>query len=315
MREIEAFLAVAEELHFGRAALRLHVSTGSISQTIRTLERRVGAPLFERTSRQVRLTSVGAEFLARLRPAHEQLTEALREAQRATRLRYRDPLRAGFSSTLPPEVPSRLIKAFTDQAPDSQLIRFDHPASDFLRWFEAGQFDVDVYVGWAPHQDIEPRPLPDWVATGAVLFLAPRAAIVGTRHPLASRQVIDAEELAAYDVLRPWGFPPYAEAWAPSRTPAGRPIPRVQQTRITYAEDLPDLLRDGTLVHLSIAAAARTLAVHPDLVAVSVTGLPPFVCTTMWANANENQWIDTFVAAATAEYADAGLDLEEPGRS
>ena len=60
--EIEAFLTLAEELHFGRTAERLHVSTARVSQTIRKLERRVGAPLFDRTSRRVELSPAGGQL-------------------------------------------------------------------------------------------------------------------------------------------------------------------------------------------------------------------------------------------------------------
>ncbi|MFC0052296.1 helix-turn-helix domain-containing protein [Streptomyces actinomycinicus] len=52
--EVETFLALAEELHFGRVAERLGLTTGRVSQTIKKLERRIGAPLFERTTRQGR---------------------------------------------------------------------------------------------------------------------------------------------------------------------------------------------------------------------------------------------------------------------
>ena len=57
--EIEAFVTLAEELHFGRTAERLHVSTARVSQAIKRMELRVGVPLFERTSRRVELTEAG----------------------------------------------------------------------------------------------------------------------------------------------------------------------------------------------------------------------------------------------------------------
>ena len=65
--ELEAFLTLAEELHFGRTAARLHVSTARISQTIRALELRVGMRLFARTSRRVSLLPVGQQLLDDLR--------------------------------------------------------------------------------------------------------------------------------------------------------------------------------------------------------------------------------------------------------
>ena len=67
--EVEAFLALADELHFGRAVDRLRMSTTRVSQIIRKLERRVGVPLFDRTSRRVQLTAVGGPLYEDVRPA------------------------------------------------------------------------------------------------------------------------------------------------------------------------------------------------------------------------------------------------------
>lgn len=84
MGEIAAFLAVADELHFGRAAQRLHVSTARVSQTIKSLERQVGGPLFERTSRRVSLTPLGLTLLAEFRPAYDRLQHGLQQGLQAS---------------------------------------------------------------------------------------------------------------------------------------------------------------------------------------------------------------------------------------
>ena len=71
LHQLEAFLAVAEELHFGRAADRLHVAQPPLSRTIKQLERDLGAHLFERTTRNVRLTGAGEALLEPARQALE----------------------------------------------------------------------------------------------------------------------------------------------------------------------------------------------------------------------------------------------------
>jgi DNA-binding transcriptional LysR family regulator len=78
LREIEAFLVLAEELHFGRTAQRLRVSQGRVSQMIRALEREVGGSLFERSSRQVRLTRLGGRFRTGAELIHNEVEDTLR---------------------------------------------------------------------------------------------------------------------------------------------------------------------------------------------------------------------------------------------
>lgn len=70
------FLVLAEELHFGRTAERMGLTTSRVSQSIRRLEGGVGGPLFERTSRRVALTPLGARRRDDLEPGYEQLRAA-----------------------------------------------------------------------------------------------------------------------------------------------------------------------------------------------------------------------------------------------
>src|SRR3954454_19034077 len=76
LRDLRVFLTLADELHFGRTAERLGVTTSRVSQAVRLLERRAGGPLFHRTSRTVRLTPLGAHLRAEVAPAYEQLCRA-----------------------------------------------------------------------------------------------------------------------------------------------------------------------------------------------------------------------------------------------
>src|SRR5690606_36736845 len=83
LRDIEIFLTLAEELHFGRTAERLHVSQARVSQAIRRQERLIGTPLFERTSRRVDLTPVGRRLREDLQQVHDLLQAALARAEAA----------------------------------------------------------------------------------------------------------------------------------------------------------------------------------------------------------------------------------------
>jgi len=114
------FICVAEVKSFSAAAIRLGVSPSAVSQTIRTLEKRVGVPLFNRTTRSVSLTDAGARYLHRIAPAIQELGSALEElndetAQPSGLLRLNVP-RAAYMTVLQP-----ILRSFLDTYPEIDL--------------------------------------------------------------------------------------------------------------------------------------------------------------------------------------------------
>ncbi len=98
LRHLRYFIAVAEELHFGRAAIRLNISQPPLSQQIQQLEQEIGAQLFTRTNRSVQITAAGQQFLQDARGILLQVEQA---ASRAARLHngQEGELRIGFTSS------------------------------------------------------------------------------------------------------------------------------------------------------------------------------------------------------------------------
>ena len=147
---IEAFLRVAERRSFSAAASDLGVSPSAISQTIKALEARVGAPLFMRTTRSVGLTQAGEQFLERAAPAYAGLAEAYEAARNlgnrpAGRLRI-NLMRGAIQPLFEP-----IIAGFCDTYPEIELEIY---ADDALSDLSAGGFDAGVRMGESLDADV-----------------------------------------------------------------------------------------------------------------------------------------------------------------
>ena len=145
MAQVQAFLALAEELHFGRAAQRLRVSQPRVSRLIAAVERQVGAPLFERTSRRVALTPLGAQFRDELGSAYAQMQAALDHARRAAR-EAAGQIRVGCTMTVGGPALSRLAEQFCVRNPGCELTLHEVPWWDPYTALRRGE--VDVLVNW-----------------------------------------------------------------------------------------------------------------------------------------------------------------------
>ncbi|HEX2312785.1 MAG TPA: LysR family transcriptional regulator [Thermomonospora sp.] len=286
IRELECFLVLSEELHFGRTGERLYLSQGRVSQLLRSLESRIGAPLFERSSRRVRPTPLGERLLADLRPAYQAMHQALEQA-RAEARGVAGVLRAGFVGT-PNEAVMTTVTAFQEGGHGCEVEVVELPLSDPLGQVRAGEADVAFLC--------LPVDEPDLVV-GPVFAPQPLVVAVASGHPLAGRPVVDVEDLADHamiDIAEP-APRSWRELFSPRVTPGCRPIPRGPVV--------------GTLQEaLSMIAAGRgamlfcapTAAYHgrPDTTFVPVQGLPPSSFGLVWRRAGETARVRAFARAA-----------------
>jgi DNA-binding transcriptional LysR family regulator len=120
LRHLRAFVAVAEELHFGRAARRLRVAQPPLSRQVRALEEEIGVELLERTTRRVALTPAGRGFLAEARRVLAQTERAVRAAQRAGRGEIGH-LALAFVPSADLDVLPRVLRLWNARAPEVEL--------------------------------------------------------------------------------------------------------------------------------------------------------------------------------------------------
>jgi DNA-binding transcriptional LysR family regulator len=184
LRHLRYFVAVAEELHFGRAARRLHIAQPALSQQIKRLEAIVGGPLLARTSRSVALTPAGAAFLDRARRLLAQAGESLDEAARIGRGES-GTLDVGFvSSAITLGVPER-IQAFRARFPDIRTRLHEGMTAQITARVLDGEADVGIV------RDAEPVP----ELTATTLATEGFVAVVAATHRLAARRRLDAKAL------------------------------------------------------------------------------------------------------------------------
>jgi DNA-binding transcriptional LysR family regulator len=184
LRLVEYFIAVAEELHFGRAAERLHIAQPSLSQQIRRLEDLVGVVLLERNSRRVHLTEAGEELL---REGRDLLRHARRATQR-TRAAGAPRVTVGFYGSAANELLPQALREFAEGHPGVVVS---------VRELRLGELvalaDGDIDVAFT-------RILPGQVEFDfevEVLAQEPRLVAVSRTHPLAGRGRARFADLAA----------------------------------------------------------------------------------------------------------------------
>ncbi|GAA2274348.1 LysR family transcriptional regulator [Nonomuraea roseoviolacea subsp. roseoviolacea] len=291
--ELEAFLTLAEELHFGRTAERLRVSTARVSQTVAKLERRVGVPLFNRTSRRVELTSVGRDLYEETRPAWDRIAAAYERAVAAGR-GLTGTLRVAFVGAAGGQLLAGVAELFRRRQPDCDVRFREAHVVDLMPWLRAGE--IDLALGTFPIDE------PD-IETGPVLVSEARMLAVPAGHPFARRTSLSLEDLARVRLLQlPDTLPAALRAdRTPSVTPSGRPI-EPGPSASTFNE-LLTLVGAGHGV-FPVGAHARRYYVRPDVAYVLIDDAPPLRWGLMWRTEGATARVRAFGEAARDLLAD-----------
>ncbi|MFB7556461.1 LysR family transcriptional regulator [Streptomyces brevispora] len=186
LRHLSAFVAVAEELHFGRAAKRLQMAQPPLSQQIRQLEKELGVQLFERNTRSVRLTSAGESFLQPVRTVLDDLDLAVRAAKAAGRGEY-GRVSIGFAGASSHETLPLLTRA----------VRAAHPGIELVM---TGQTYADVALARVADGSLDlgfvRLPVSRPGVTHRVIDEEELVCALPSDHPLAARDSVPIEVLA-----------------------------------------------------------------------------------------------------------------------
>ena len=280
IRELSYFVAVAEELHFGRAAQRLGIAQPPLSRAIQQLERRMGVPLLERTSRSARLTPAGEVFLAESRKVLDAATAAVRRARRTGQKLPR------LLVAMKPHGDAGLLEPILqrygldpDRVEVEVVVCGIGEQAPMLR-----DGRVDVAFLHAPYDDLsgfdtEPLLTQDQVA------MLPR------NHRLAGRSALVLSDLDSEPTPRwPSAHPPAAHP------PAADGIPRGEVPQVRDTAQLMQLVALGRCVAV-MPESVRDHA-RPDVVCVPLLDAPQTTVLLAWPDRTTSRAVASFVRAA-----------------
>ena len=184
LRHLRYFDAVAETLNFTRAAERLHVTQSTLSHQIKQLEEEIGAPLFDRSGKQVRLTETGEILRSHMTPALEQIDlglQALRGPGEAITGSIRLGTTPSFNTQMVPTCVATLLKSY----PNIQVTVEELAAGQILKRLRSGHLDMAVSYPPGEGSDLWFEPL----------YNEELQLVIGTNHPLARRRRVRMVEL------------------------------------------------------------------------------------------------------------------------
>ncbi|MGW7679957.1 LysR family transcriptional regulator [Kribbella sp. NPDC054772] len=278
LRKLRYFVAVAEELHFGRAAERLHIAQPVLSRQIRALEDELRAQLFVRTKRSTELTAAGRQLLDDARPLLAGADATRRRVARAAR--GAKTFTIGF---MPGLTVTEAVRAFGALHPEIEVELIRSTWNDQVDVLRDGRADVSVVRLPIDQAGLTVRPL----------FEEPRVAMLPTGHRLAGKLAIDITDLADEHLLQdPDAVPEWRDIAVELRTGTAKPVPAMRSVE----EKLEHVAtgRGVSIIPLSVA----TFYQRSDVVAVPVGNLAHNTVCLAWTATRRSHLLQDFAALA-----------------
>jgi DNA-binding transcriptional LysR family regulator len=286
-RLLRAFVAVAEELNFTRAAERLFLAQQALSAQVQQLEARLGVKLFERTTRRVEMTAAGDLLRPHAVAALQALDAGVAELEAAQRAE-RATLRVGLAGTAMVPLAGETLRRFGERHPDVKLRVSNTGLNEPAAGLKEGEVDVAF---------VRP-PFTDDGLSMVTVLTEERYMVVPADHPLAGREFVRPEDV----INEPWiwveGADPKARAfWSLEEFRAGQPLRT--GTRVNSVEEALGAVAAGVAVTCQGESAIRPVeAGFPQIRFVHLRGVPPAVVAVAWRTAHDPDLVRAFVRTA-----------------
>lgn len=307
LRHLRCFIAVAEELHFARAAERLHIEQSPLSRTIKELEEELGARLFDRNTRSTRLTRAGQVFMEHVPRVFAALTQA-RDSVRAISAGYQGQLRIALSNSFSQTRLTALLSRCREEEPDTEVRLYEVPLAQQLKGLENDLYDA----GFAQLPEVGESlvAVPAWSD--------PMVVAVPSRHPLLAHKKVPLDEVLRYPLVL--------------CDPGAREDFSRQLARLLRAADREPIVAEQVTSHdlmVTLVAAGYGLGFstkahvsasnHPEIVTRPLAGRAPMLTTYLIRRIGEpsetlQRFVDRALVGAPERHANGAPDTS-PGRS
>jgi DNA-binding transcriptional LysR family regulator len=286
-RKLRYFVAVADDLHFSRAAARLFVAQQALSKQIRELEELVGTQLFERTSRKVELTPAGEAFLVQARAVLAALDAGVQDAWRARGVEIAT-LRLGFGIGAALELTAPILAEFHEQHSETRLELREYPFTEPSAGLVDSSSDVAFVRLPIDFADI------DYEA----IFQEPVVVALAARHHLADRPSVTAADL----VDEPLAIGRSADVawqgfWSLDAFRGGKPARAITYTT-SQTEEL-EIVAAGLACSVTSAAGSRYVR-HPNVRYIPIEDAPPSMLALAWRRDARTPAVERFREIALA---------------